>query len=693
MLRLLPLAVLLLALACSTARPGERPGGVDAEPEGILARAVAQGLPPLAALVRDDPWPGDTEPRDLLALQAAEEGQAAAETPLSVLRLRADWAAGTLAWAPAFALADPTRQIPFAITHHFTEARPLTAADFDLRSFGRDVHGGLWFLDVSGPFLLRTDDQGRLLAPPLPLPDPLREGKALRTGRSPVHEAGALQRVVNAVRGHARANGGGVPLVTVDHHLLQDGDEATRLGHREPPGSSELLDVAAFQRAGYRVVPWTVNDPARMAQLVRLGVDGLITDAPHLLHGVLAKERPEVLLPDGRVDRALFDLQAHRGARTVRPENTLPSFEFSLDVLAPTLETDLGLTKDGVAFITHDAVMEAGKCRRADGGPYGTGSEWAVRQHTAGELQEGLVCDRRLAGWPEQRNEVALSPVSSAYAAAIGLPHPYTPLTLAQLLAFPAFYADWYAKGPGKAHPQAKARAHNAGEVWFNLEPKVSPGTGDPTVEGLVRAVTAEVTARRLQRRVIFQCFNWAVLLRVHRLAPVLQTGTLIGDNLGGGHNLRVGSDGNSPWLAGLPFPYRQAPPPAEEAFAAEGGAALGISADGQAVWPLLGGWLQRFDVKGAMPTGERLQLPPAPGEEADPVLDLALYAGGGGLLLEGSLDGAKLTSVRYPGQGQALQRGRVWALPVEATALVRLGPTRVVVAAEGALWMLALEE
>jgi len=35
------------------------------------------------------------------------------------------------------------------------------------------------------------------------------------------------------------------------------------------------------------VVPWTVNDPADMASLVDLGVDGLITDYPDRARGVM----------------------------------------------------------------------------------------------------------------------------------------------------------------------------------------------------------------------------------------------------------------------------------------------------------------------------------------------------------------------------------------------------------------------
>jgi glycerophosphoryl diester phosphodiesterase len=40
--------------------------------------------------------------------------------------------------------------------------------------------------------------------------------------------------------------------------------------------------------AGVRVVPWTVNEPADMARLIALGVDGMISDHPDRLRAVMA---------------------------------------------------------------------------------------------------------------------------------------------------------------------------------------------------------------------------------------------------------------------------------------------------------------------------------------------------------------------------------------------------------------------
>jgi glycerophosphoryl diester phosphodiesterase len=45
--------------------------------------------------------------------------------------------------------------------------------------------------------------------------------------------------------------------------------------------------ITAAHEAGLQVIPWTVNDPTLMANLIDLGVDGLITDYPNLLAEIL----------------------------------------------------------------------------------------------------------------------------------------------------------------------------------------------------------------------------------------------------------------------------------------------------------------------------------------------------------------------------------------------------------------------
>jgi len=46
--------------------------------------------------------------------------------------------------------------------------------------------------------------------------------------------------------------------------------------------------VEAAHRCGKAVHVWTVNEPEAMERLVGLGVDGIISDVPTVLSGVLA---------------------------------------------------------------------------------------------------------------------------------------------------------------------------------------------------------------------------------------------------------------------------------------------------------------------------------------------------------------------------------------------------------------------
>lgn len=45
-----------------------------------------------------------------------------------------------------------------------------------------------------------------------------------------------------------------------------------------------------MHRRGVAVQVWTINDPCEMRRLIRMGVDGIITDRPDLLKTVLAEE-------------------------------------------------------------------------------------------------------------------------------------------------------------------------------------------------------------------------------------------------------------------------------------------------------------------------------------------------------------------------------------------------------------------
>ena len=266
--------------------------------------------------------------------------------------------------------------------------------------------------------------------------------------------------LMTAARDHAKAHGALTPVLSpVDATLL----------NANPP-----VDVAQLHKAGFQVVPWTTNDPEKMRALINQRVEGIISDRPDLLRAVVKEEA--AAHPADAAYFATFDISAHRGGRGLRPENTLPSFESGLDQLSTTLETDTGVTTDHVSLIWHDQFLNPQSCRRADGSPYTLENRVYIRDISSTEAQRTFICDKlHSAQFPDQKNDLALSPVAVAFAAHEHLISPYVPTYVEQLFRFTAFYVDYYSKGPGKSQPHAAERAANAARVRFNIETKILP--------------------------------------------------------------------------------------------------------------------------------------------------------------------------------------------------------------------------
>ncbi|MCI3919101.1 hypothetical protein MO973_02505 [Paenibacillus sp. TRM 82003] len=84
---------------------------------------------------------------------------------------------------------------------------------------------------------------------------------------------------------------------------------------------------------------------------------------------------------------------AHRGASHYAPENTLPSFYKGLEMGANGMETDLRYSKDGVAFLFHDIILD----RTTDGSGYPNDYTWKeLQQLDAGSWFSSLYEGERL---------------------------------------------------------------------------------------------------------------------------------------------------------------------------------------------------------------------------------------------------------------------------------------------------------
>lgn len=486
-------------------------------------------------------------------------------------------------------LSDPNRLVPFAITQEWTSKRVLTGADFDIESFQKAPDGTFWFGDEFGPFLLHTDAQGVVLEPPIPLPDFDNPGKEIRSPQNPFNEEASTVRIMNAVAYHAQLHGNPKkPALSPDYRLIRGSfknKHENRGFNKKWDGlkaaASNIFDSQSLQKAGYRVVPWTVNDPSDMLALMALGINGIISDRPDLVLKAVREfdangngVRGDFLTVNGLIDIDQFDAQGHRGGRDLRPENTLPAMEVGLDHLMTTLETDIGITKDGIPVLTHEPYIERKLCRRKDGET--PEDKVLIKDLTVAEIQSTFICDKNPGRGDSQQNEHDLSPVTMAFLETNRLKHPYTIPTLQQMFDFIAFYVDYYQNGAGANCSGATQRWQNAEQVRFNIETKLNPRS-DKDKRGLVykeQTVGFEQMADTLAQVIIdngmaerstIQSFDFRSNIRVQTQFPQIHTSYLIGDFpkvpaddfAEHGDNLQDENGQNTPWLASLYWPYR----------------------------------------------------------------------------------------------------------------------------------------
>ena len=92
-----------------------------------------------------------------------------------------------------------------------------------------------------------------------------------------------------------------------------------------------------------------------------------------------------------------FELQGHRGARGLFPENTLEGFCGALAVGVTSVELDVAMTADDVLVVTHDPVLNP-DLTRGPGGAWLRAAGPAVRALRLAELETYDVGEARPGG-------------------------------------------------------------------------------------------------------------------------------------------------------------------------------------------------------------------------------------------------------------------------------------------------------
>ena len=216
-----------------------------------------------------------------------------------------------------------------------------------------------------------------------------------------------------------------------------------------------------------------------------------------------------------------FDLQGHRGARGLMPENTLPGFAAALAIGVTTLELDVGVTRDGVVVVRHDRRLNPAIARGPDGRWIGRRGQRPIKSMTFAELQD---------------LDVGRLDPNSRYAA-----------------RFPAQLAVDGARIPRLRDViDLAARAGND-DVRFSVETKLSPLAPDETIDpkAFAAAVVAVLRAAGVAHRASVQSFDWRTLRHVQRIAPEVPTVYLTAQGQRF-DTVQVGRRGPSPWTAVL---------------------------------------------------------------------------------------------------------------------------------------------
>jgi glycerophosphoryl diester phosphodiesterase len=229
-----------------------------------------------------------------------------------------------------------------------------------------------------------------------------------------------------------------------------------------------------------------------------------------------------LLLSSGATAQTRIDLQGHRGARGLLPENTLPAFERAMALGVTTLELDVLSTQDGVLVISHDPALNPDLTRDNQGrylqspGPDIISLNWAQLQtYDVGQIKPG---SRYASYFPEQKSVEGT-----------------------RIPRLQDLFDQVTAKGNSK--------------VQFAIETKLTPMRPEqtPDPESFVRQLLKVINDNNMQARVQIQSFDWRTLQSVQRLAPGLPTVYLTAQ-LPSLDNITAANGQDSPWTAGFQY-------------------------------------------------------------------------------------------------------------------------------------------
>lgn len=202
------------------------------------------------------------------------------------------------------------------------------------------------------------------------------------------------------------------------------------------------------------------------------------------------------------VIQPMLDLQGHRGARGLLPENTIPAFEKALNLGVTTLEMDVVITKDRQVVVSHEPWFSGTICTKPSGEPIPHDNEksYKIFEMTYAEVKTFDCGLRGNPRFPRQEKMAVHKPL------------------LQDVIAF----------------AEAHERRPDEPAILYNIETKSTPA-GDnvfhPDPADFTQLLIEVLEATNILDRATIQSFDPRTLQVARQLKPDLSLALLVGDH------------------------------------------------------------------------------------------------------------------------------------------------------------------
>ncbi len=194
-----------------------------------------------------------------------------------------------------------------------------------------------------------------------------------------------------------------------------------------------------------------------------------------------------------------FDVQGHRGARGLMPENSIPAFLLAIDMGVTTIELDVVITKDKKVVVSHEPWMSAAICLNPEGQAFNEKEQkkYNIYQFTYDEVKQFDCGSKGNATFPQQQKVQAYKPLLSDVIVAV----------------------------------ETHIKSYASYEIDYNIEIKSTPA-GDkklhPSIEEYSDLVYNLVDQYIPLERLVIQSFDFRVLKYWHQKYPHIRLAALV---------------------------------------------------------------------------------------------------------------------------------------------------------------------